>query len=109
MLLQSQKFCEALAFQKNFARWVHNLLQLRILAPPPTKMAKRNVRRSSTSPPQVLEPAWRQLGVTHSRRNAAMTKIGLQRSGICPFVCQGKPRRMPEHMRMDLERQLGLD
>jgi len=38
-----------------------------------------------------------------------MTKVGLQRSGICSLICQRKARRMSEHVRMHLERQLGLD
>jgi hypothetical protein len=37
-----------------------------------------------------------------------VTEVGLQRSGIEAFVGQGIAASMPQHMRMDLEADLGF-
>jgi hypothetical protein len=62
--------------------------------------------RSST--PEVLKPSRGELGVAHGRLNAAMAEIGLQRACVRALVRQGKASAVPQHVRVDLERQLGL-
>ena len=37
-----------------------------------------------------------------------MAQIGLQRSGIDALICQGIAAGMPEHVRVDLEANLGF-
>ena len=65
----------------------------KVLGPPPSKMAMRNVRAivdGDASPPQVLKAPWCQLGVADCRLNAAMTKVGLQCSCVRSLIRQGK-------------------
>lgn len=76
---------------------------------PKVRRSTERDRARVASPPQVLEPAWRQLGVTHCGLDRAMPEIGLQRSCVCPLIGQSKARRMTQHVWVDLEGQLGLD
>jgi hypothetical protein len=62
--------------------------------------------RSST--PEILKAPRGELGVPHDGLNAAMAEIGLQRARVGAFVRQRKASAVPQHVRMDLERQLGL-
>jgi hypothetical protein len=61
------------------------------------------------SAPEILEPCRRQLGVAHSVLNVAMSEVRLQRPSVVPLIGQCVAASVPEHVRMRLEIQLGLD
>jgi hypothetical protein len=47
------------------------------------------------SSPEILEPAWRQLGVSHRVLDVAVAEVSLQRSGIVAFARRwGRARRI---------------
>jgi hypothetical protein len=63
----------------------------------------RNVRQSPASgtstpqtsvPPEVLEPRWCQLSVTHGVLDILMAEVGLKRPGVHSVVGQLKPTGM---------------
>ena len=51
---------------------------------------------------------WGQRGVASGRVDGAMAQIGLQRSGSDALICHGIAAGMPEHVRVDLEANLGF-
>jgi len=59
--------------------------------------------------PEILEPRRRQLGIAHRMLDVPMPQVSLESSGIMPFVGQREPAGVPQHVRMSLEAQLGLD
>ena len=71
--------------------------------------AEKQTHNTATSAPQVLKAPWRELGVPHRRLDAAMAKVGLQRTRVGALVRQHESGRMAQHMRMQLEADLGLD
>ena len=60
-------------------------------------------------PPKILEPARRQLGVTHRVLDVSMAQVGLKGPGIVAFVSQREPAGVSQHVGVSLEAQLGLD
>jgi hypothetical protein len=50
--------------------------------------------------PEVLEPARRQLGVSHRVLDIAVAEVGLQRSRIVALVGQCKTTGVAQHVRM---------
>ncbi len=73
------------------------------------KAAKPGAGTGPHSTPEILKAPRRELGVPHGRLNAAMAEIGLQRARVGALVRQGKAGAVPQHVRVDLEGQLGLD
>ena len=69
----------------------------------------KGVNPPRMSSPEVLKPAWRQLGVSHRMLDISMAQIGLKGPGIVAFVSQGEAASVPEHVGVSLEAQLGLD
>ena len=59
-------------------------------------------------PPKILETGRRQLGVPHRVLNILVAEICLQSPGVDALVRQRVATRMPEHVRMRLEAELGL-
>jgi hypothetical protein len=57
--------------------------------------------------PEVLEPIRRQLGVAHRVLDVLVAETVLQGSGIVPVVGELIAARMPQHVRMQLERHPG--
>src|SRR4029077_20712758 len=65
--------------------------------------------RPCPSAPKVLEPARRQLGVTHRVLDVSMAQVGLKGPGIVAFVSQRDPAGVSQHVGMSLKAELGLD
>ena len=68
----------------------------------------RPARRIRSSP-EVLEPARRQLGVSHRVLDVAVAEVSLQRSRIVALVGQRKATGVAQHVRMSRKAELGLD
>ena len=51
-------------------------------------------------PPKILEPARRQLGVSHRVLDVAVAEVSLQRPGIVALVGQRKTTGVAQHVRM---------
>ena len=68
-------------------------------------LSARRIRSS----PEVLEPARRQLGVSHRVLDVAVAEVSLQRPGIVALVGQRKATGVAQHVRMSRKAQLGLD
>ena len=60
-------------------------------------LSRRPARRIRSSP-EVLEPARRQLGVSHRVLDVAVAEVSLQRSGIVALVGQRKAAGVPQHV-----------
>ena len=61
------------------------------------------------SSPQVLEPAWRQFGVSDRALDRSMAEIALKGPGIGTPVGQHESAGMAQHVRMHRKRHPGLD
>src|SRR6476646_10762447 len=61
------------------------------------------------SSPQVLEPAWRQFGVSDRALDRSMAEIALKGPGIGAPIGQHESARMAQHVRMHRKRHPGLD
>ena len=53
--------------------------------------------------PQAAKPVRRKFGIPDGVRDTSVPQVGLQRPGISPFVGQGVPAGMPEHVRVSLD------
>ena len=60
-------------------------------------------------PPDVLEPARGEFGISDRGLDRAVAQVGLQGAGVGSFVRQRVAGRMSQHVRVDLERQTSLD
>jgi hypothetical protein len=56
--------------------------------------------------PKIPKAFRRQLGVAHRMLNVLVTEVVLQRARIDALIGQFETSRVPEHVRMDLERHL---
>ena len=63
----------------------------------------------ASASPEILEPRRRQFGVAHRVLDIAVPEVGLQRARVVPLVGQGVAAGVPEHVRVRLEAELGLD
>jgi hypothetical protein len=63
--------------------------------------------RSQVLAPKVLKAAWRELGVPHRGLDTAMPKVSLQRTRVGTLARQNKACRMPQHVWVHLEADLG--
>ena len=61
------------------------------------------------SPPKVLEPRRRQLGVAHRVLDIFVSEVGLERSRIVAPVRQGVAAGVAQHVRVNLKAELCLD
>src|SRR5262245_63225012 len=59
--------------------------------------------------PEVLKSRRRQLGVAHGALNVAVAEVSLQRPRVVAFVGQRVAAGMPQHVRVRLECEFGLD
>jgi hypothetical protein len=65
-------------------------------------------RAELAPPPNVLEPTGRQRGIARGRVDRAMAEVSLQRPGIDALVGQRIAAGVAQHVRVDLESDLGL-
>jgi hypothetical protein len=61
-----------------------------------------------TSPPQILEPVRRQLGIAHRVLDVAMPKIRLRGAGIVAGISKGEAAGVAQHVRVRLEVEAGF-
>jgi hypothetical protein len=61
------------------------------------------------SPPEILEPRRRQLGVKHRVLDIAVAEIGLQAARIMPVIRELVAAGMPKHVRVRLEAKASRD
>jgi hypothetical protein len=65
-------------------------------------------RAEAASTPKAFEPRWRQLGVAHRVLDVLVPEIGLQRPRVVALIGQRITAGVPQHMRVDLEANLGF-
>jgi hypothetical protein len=56
--------------------------------------------------PEILEPIWSHFGVSHGVHDILVAHVVLERSGVMPIVGELVAGRMPQHVRVDREREL---
>jgi hypothetical protein len=64
-------------------------------------------RSKRSTSPEVFEACRRQFGITHRVPNVAVAKVSLKRLGIVSLTCECVAAGVPQHVRVDLEAQLG--
>jgi hypothetical protein len=58
--------------------------------------------------PKIFETRWREFRIAHSVLNILVSKVRLERTRIRAIVCQLEAARMPEHVGVDFDFELGF-